>query len=563
MRNRFVFGVFASFAFLLACEKQPDTIPVTGITLEPTSVELVDGENVTITAIISPDDATNKQVKWTSSSPSILVSNGRITTSFKQGAPTTLINGKLALGQGTITATTEDGGKMAKCQVTVYAKIIAVTGISLTESSLQLAKGENHTLTASVHPNNATDKAVQWVSSDNSVASVDQKGTVTAVGVGEATITASAGGFSASCSVSVSIPVTSISLDSNLLFLTKGSVAVLTATVSPDDATDKTVQWSSDNPSVATVDQNGTVTAVDAGNAVITASAGGFSASCSVYCLIIPVSAVVLNKTSLSLARGASEMLNATVLPKDATDKTIQWSSDNPSVATVDQNGQVTAVNSGAATIKASVGTVSAACVVSVYVPVTSITLNSTNLTLSVGETALLEATILPDDADDKNVTWYSSNPEVAAVDGGRITALDFGQTVVTAQAGDLSASCMVTVLVDSPSGVFAGYWGGDVSSSGTLIEPGSCLVFGITNMSTETITVKSVQLFDGESGDGADIVLLGSDLDSGVSNQWVIDVPEAGIHLPFAVFTYIYRGDEYTCSAKYEELSIRAMNQP
>lgn len=563
MRSRFVLGVFASFAFLLACEKQPDSIPVTGITLEPTTVELVDGESVTITATISPGDATNKQVRWASSSPSILVSDGRITTSFKQGAPTTLINGKPALGQGTVTATTEDGGKMAKCQVTVYAKVIAVTGIRLTESSLHLARGESRTLTASVQPVNATDNAVQWISSDNSVASVDQKGTVTAVAVGEATITASAGGFSASCSVSVSVPVTSISLDPNLLLLTKGSVAVLTATVSPDDATDKTVQWSSTNPSVATVDQDGRVTAVDAGDAVITASAGGFSASCSVYCMIIPVSAVVLDKTNLSLARGSSEALKATVSPKDATEKTVRWSSDNPSVATVDQNGQVTAVNSGAATITASAGTVSATCAVSVYVPVTSVTLNSTNLTMSVGETALLEANVLPEDADDKNVTWYSSNPEVVTVDGGRIAALDFGQAVITVQVGGLSASCMVTVLVDSPSGVFAGYWGGDVSSSGTLIEPGSRLVFGVTNMSKETITVKSVQLFDGESGNGADIIPLGTDLGSGVANQWPVDVPEAGIHSPTAVFTFIYRGDEYTCSAMYEEFSISIRSLP
>ena len=556
-------GVFASFTFLLACEKQPDSIPVTGITLEPTSVELVDGESVTITATISPGDATNKQVKWGSSSPSILVSDGRITTSFKQGAPTTLINGKPVLGQGTITATTEDGGKMAKCQVIVYAKVIAVTGIRLSESSLQLARGESRTLSASVQPVNATVDAVQWTSSDNSVASVDQKGTVTAVAVGETTITASAGGFSASCSVSVRVPVTSISLDPNLLLLTKGSVTVLTATVSPDDATDKTVQWSSDNPSVATVDQNGRVTAVDAGNAVITASAGGFSASCSVYCMIIPVSAVVLDKTSLSLARGSSETLKATISPIDATEKTVQWSSDNPSVATVDQNGQVTAVNSGAATITASAGNVSATCSVSVFVPVNSVTLNLTNLTLTVGETDLLEVSVLPDDATDNNVTWYSSNPAVVAVDGGRITALDFGQAVITVQVGGLSASCNVTVLVDSPSGIFAGYWGGDVSSSGTLIEPGSHLVFGVTNFSTETITVKSVQLFDGESGYGAEIMSLGSDIAPGENHQWTIDVPETGIHSPIAIFAYYYRGDECTCSAKYEEFTISISSLP
>ena len=556
-------GVLASFAFVLACDKQSDTIPVTGITLEPTSVELVDGESVTITAIISPGDASNKQVNWTSSNPSILVSNGRVTSSFRQGAPTTLINGKPALGQGTITATTEDGGKTAKCQVTVYANVIAVSSIRLTDSSLQLARGESHTLTATVLPVNATDQSVHWTSSDTSVASVDQKGTVTAVSVGEATITASAGGLSASCSVNVIIPVTSISLDNNLLLLTKGSVAVLTATVSPEEATDKTVLWSSDNPSVATVDQNGRVTAVDAGDAVITASAGGFSATCAVYCLNIPVSAVVLNKTSLSLARGASETLKATVSPSDASDKTVKWNSDNPSVATVDQDGQVTAVNSGAATITASAGNVSATCAVSVFVPVTSVTLNSANLTLSVGETALLEATVHPEDATDKNVTWYSSNPDVAAVDGGRITAVGFGQTVITAQAGALSAECLVTVLIESPSGVTADYFGGEVVSSGDLIGPGSRLIFGVTNMSVEKITVKSVQLIDGVSGQGADIVTLGTNLDAGLTHQWTIDVPGAGIHSPSAVFTFIYKGDEHTCSASYHSVDIQVAGRP
>jgi uncharacterized protein YjdB len=562
MRSRF-FWILASFAFLMACEKQPDTIPVTGISLEPASVELFDGESVTITVTVSPGDATNKKVKWTSDNSSILVSDGRITASFKQGAPTTSINGKAVLGQGTITATTEDGGKIAKCQVTVYAKIIAVAGVRLSESSLQLSKGESHTLAASVLPDNASDKAVQWTSSDTSVATVDQNGTITAIGVGKTTITASVGGFSASCSVSVVIPVTSISLDTNLLLLTKGAVAVLTATVSPDDATDKTVQWSSDNPSVATVDKNGRVTAINAGNAVITASAGGFSVSCSIVCMVIPVSAVVLDKTSLSLARGSSEVLSATVLPKDATDKTVQWSSDNPSVATVDQNGHVTAVNRGDATITASVGDVSAKCSVSVFVPVTSVTLNSTNLTLLIGETALLEATVLPEDADDINVIWRSSCPEVATVDGGKITALDFGQTVITAQAGSISASCQVTVLIDSPSGVVAEYYGGDVSSSGDFVQAGSRLVFGVSNMSTETIIVKSIQLIDGVSGDAADIMPLGGNLDPGTAHQWTIDVPEAGIHSPAAVFTYTYRGEEHTCSAQFRESVIRIVSRP
>ena len=158
---------------------------------------------------------------------------------------------------------------------------------------------------------------------------------------------------------------------------------------------------------------------------------------------------------------------------------------------------------------------------------------------------------------------WYSSNPEVATVDGGRITAVGFGQTVVTAQIGDQYASCAVKVLIDSPSGVIAGYFGGEVSSSGDLIEPGSRLVFGITNMSVETITVKSVQLFDGESEEGTDIVPIGTDLDSGLALKWTIDVPEAGIHSPTAVFKFTYLGDEYTCSAKYHSEIIRIVRRP
>lgn len=556
-------GILAFGALFSACDKQSGTIPVTGITLDPASVELVEGESVMVTAIISPADATNKQVIWSSGSPSIKVSNGNISTSFSPDAPTFLINGKRALGQFSITAATADGNKKAKCQVTVYAKTIAVTSIRLSETSIKLNKGENRTLKATVQPDNATEKTVQWTSSDNAVATVDQDGTVTATGGGKATISATSGGVSASCSVDVYVPVTSISLSANLISLAKGSFAVLTATVSPEDAMDKSVQWDSDDPSVATVDQSGKVTAINDGRAKITASAGGFTASCTVICVSIPVTAVVLDKTTLSLAKGSSETLTATVSPRDATDNTVKWSCDNPSVATVDQNGHVTAVNAGNAVITASAGDVFATCEVSVFIPVTSVMLSSTDLTLLVGETAVLEASVLPEDATDKNVTWWSSYPDVATVEGGMVTAVGFGQTVIVAQAGGQSASCTVTVLADSPSGVTAHYYGGDVSASGDFVEPGSRLNFGVTNMSAETINVKSVQLVDGVSEEGADILPLGENLNPGLTHQWTINVPGSGIHSPVAVFTFIYRGEEYTCSAKYEGVIEKVIGRP
>ena len=563
MKKGSILSVLASLALFLACEKQPGSIPVTGITLDPTSVVLVEGESATVTATVSPDDATNKQVRWSSSSPNIQVSNGKITTSFPAGSPTTTIDGKIALGRGTITATTEDGKKKATCKVIVLAKTIDVTGVSLSETSLQLNKGDSRTLKATVKPDNATEKTVQWSSSNTSVATVDQDGTVTAVGGGSATIKATAGNQSASCSVNVNVPVTSISLNVNLVTLEKGAFVLLTATVSPDDAMDKNVQWSSENPAVATVDQNGKVTAVGEGKTKITASAGGFSASCTVICVIIPVSSIVLNKTSLSLEKGSSETLKATVSPRDATDKTVKWSSDNPAVATVDQNGTVTAVDSGNATVTASAGGLSATCEVTVTIPVTSVTLDPTDLNLMLGETAQLTASVLPEDATDKHVHWYSSNPEVVSVDEGSITAVGVGIATITAQCGSQSASCLVYVMTDSPDGVFADYFGGAVSVVDGFIQPGGYLSFGVTNMTIESIRVKTVQLFDGESGEGSDILPIDSDLGSGISAKWRIDVPAAGIHSPIAVFTYTYRGEEYTCSAKYIEDIVKIKRRP
>ena len=472
-----ILNVFVALALLTACNKQPETISVTGITLNPTSYELIEGESVTITATVTPSDAANKNVQWSSSNPDILVSNGTVTTSFKPGAATTTVNGREMLGKGTITAKTEDGGKTATCEITVFAKTIAVTGISLSEDDLFLDKGQSYTLKATVVPDNATNKTVQWTTSNASVANVDQNGTVNAISSGNATITASAGDKSATCAVSVIIPVTSITLNKTSLTLEKGSCEVLTATVSPQNATNKEVKWTSSDDAVATVDQNGTVNAVSNGDAVITASAGDFSATCTV----------------------------------------------------------------------------------SVIVPVTSITLNKTELTLLVGDNAQLEATVNPEDATDKTVTWYSSDTDIATVDDGKITAVNFGIAYISVQTGNLVETCTVTVLTDSHEGVTADFITGVFYFDEHFIQSGS-LTFSVTNFSNETISVKTVQLYDGESGNGADILSLGDDIAPGLSHEWPITIPAAGINSPVtAVFTYTYRGEEHTCSAKYELIPMRS----
>lgn len=164
----------------------------------------------------------------------------------------------------------------------VTPSVVSVSSVSLNKTTLTLTEGESEVLTATVKPDNATDKTVTWSSSDASVAKVEN-GKVTAVKAGSATISAKAGDKSATCTVTVNkkvVAVTSITLNKTELTLTEGESETLTATVKPDDATDKTVTWTTSDASIATVDANGKVTAVKEGSATVTATAGDKSATC-------------------------------------------------------------------------------------------------------------------------------------------------------------------------------------------------------------------------------------------------------------------------------------------
>jgi len=322
---------------------------------------------------------------------------------------------------------------------------VEVSSVSLNTATIEMVEGETFSLVATVLPKDAEYDGVIWASSNASVASVNS-GTVTALKEGTATITASAGGKSATCSVKVSakiITVTSVSLDKTILSMQVGETETLTATVIPDDATDKAVVWTSSDDAVASV-SNGKITALKSGKATITAKSGTCSAEC-VVTVSVNTESITLDKTTLSLAVGETATLTATVKPDDATDKTVAWSSSDESVASVD-NGKVTAIKSGKATITAKCGGKVAECAVTVTVPVSSITLDKATLSLAIGETATLIATVRPDDATDKNVTWTSSNESVANVDNGKVTAVKAGQAKITAAVGNITTSCDIVV---------------------------------------------------------------------------------------------------------------------
>ena len=252
------------------------TTPVTGVTLDKSSISIVQGTTEQLTATVAPDDATDPSVTWSSSDASVATVNNNGLVSA------------IGAGNATITVTTTDGGKTATCTVTVSAPstIIPVTGISI-KSSTTLSIGSTETLTVTYTPSDAnTGKAITWSSSNEAVATVDASGKVTGVAAGTATITATSEGgvATASCTVTVqAIAVTGVTLNKTTITINKGATETLTATVSPSNATNQAVTWSSSNAAVATV-TNGIVTGVAAGNATITVTTvdGSKTTSCAV-----------------------------------------------------------------------------------------------------------------------------------------------------------------------------------------------------------------------------------------------------------------------------------------
>lgn len=219
---------------------------------------------------------------------------------------------------------------------------VKATGISLSETELSLMVGQTALLAATITPNSATDKTVTWSSSDAAVATVDAAGSVTAVSLGTAIITVTCGSVSATCAVTVvSTPAEGITLSQTSAELKVGESVSLTATVYPEDATDKTVSWRSSAPDIVSVDATGLVTAISVGDADITATCGNISAVCEVAVLPILVEVITLTTEEWSGAEGDCLQLEGIVLPENATDKSLTWTSSNENIAIVNNSGLV------------------------------------------------------------------------------------------------------------------------------------------------------------------------------------------------------------------------------
>jgi len=321
------------------------TVPVASVTVTPTSAGVLQGQTVQLTA--TPKDAngnplTGRTIGWSSSANTIAtVNSSGLVTGVGPGGPVT------------ITATSEGQSGTATVTVTVAP----VASVTVTPSSATVAIGQTVQLTATpkdANGNPLTGRAISWSSSDNNVATVNSSGLVTGVVAGSVTITATSEGQSGTASITVSgVPVATVAVTPPSASVQAGQTQQLTATLKDANGnvlTGRTVTWSSNNTTVASVNGTGLVTAKVAGSATITATSEGQSGTSSITVTPVPVASVAVTPATASVAVGSTLQLTAT--PKDAngnplTGRVITWQSSNNAIASVNGSGLVSGVAAG------------------------------------------------------------------------------------------------------------------------------------------------------------------------------------------------------------------------
>lgn len=431
--------------------KTAANIPVTGITLNKTNTTLVINAKETLTATVSPTNATNKEITWASSNQSIVtVNNGEITAK--------------GVGTAKITATTKDGNKVASCTVVVTNNVTGIT-IKTAPTKVIYNKGESLNLTGGKITITRQSGEKQDIDITSSMVSgYDSSKT------GKQTITVTYEGKTTSFEITVNettnVSVTGISLNKTTAEIKVGEWVIVEATITPSNATDKNIIWSSSDEGIATV-INGKITAVKEGTATITAKTndGGKTATCKVnviknenptpskqiinFKLDIPEQIVLKQGEEFAIPNG-----KITLYYSDGTTQEILLTKEelNKNGVTIEYDKtklgkQKVVFHYNERTFELEV-LVTEDGKTDSTISVTGVQLSKNEITLKEGNTETLEYTITPENATNKNVSWSSSDETVATVRNGMITAIKEGETTitVTTEDGNKTATCTVTV---------------------------------------------------------------------------------------------------------------------
>lgn len=378
--------------------------------------------------------------------------------------------------------------------------------------SLSLAVGESFNLDADVLLASIANPVIKWYSEDSSVASVNDQGYITAEAIGETNIVAlyrqDGKVYRNACKVTVTSNVvtpTSISLGQESVTIKRGGTLLLQVIVTPNDAKVDTLVYSSDDTTIASVDKKGYVHANTVGTTTITVKTSDEKLSSSITVKVVSPSSpeptpVVINPTGIKieglssgLSVGGKANVIYSVLPSNATNKTVTWRSSNPQVATV-SNGVVTGVSAGTCSIIAtSSNNLSSQLTVTVQsnkVSVTGVSITgATTISMNVGYTKRLYYTVSPSNATNKAVTFKSSNTNVIIVDSnGIMAAVGKGTALVSITTKDGGKTAIANVTVTDPNG---GTSGGGSSSTG---GGGSVTPTSSDECSVDSVIIKSNQ---------------------------------------------------------------------
>ena len=538
-------------------------VPATWMQISAGTLKLPTGETYQITANLLPENATDQTVTWTSS-------DSTVATVDKTGLVTAVKS-----GEATITASAEGGSLTLTCDVTVIPRAESVT---LDTKTQIVGKGNSVVLNATVNPSDAWDQRVTWSSSDKKIATVNSSGVVTGVkeGTADITVTTVDGGLTDTCTVTVqALYISSDLFDAGTKRYTipadkglrKGDKLILRATSAPAGTSDS-YTWASSNVDVISLGDSTSneceAVLNDSGKVRITLSNADYP-EISTYVdltvnLYVPATWMQISAGTLRLPAGDTYQITAKLLPKDATDPTVTWTSSDPEVAEVDQTGLVTAVKSGDATITASAegGSLTLTCEVTVIPRAESVTLDTKTKTLKEGDSFVLNATVSPSDAWDQRITWSSSDKRIAKVNSdGLVTGVKEGTAdiTVTTVDGGLTDTCTVTIETTDPIKAFVyrmyricllrepdeGGFNGWVSALRSGTATGSQLAYGFLN-SDEMI---GRNLSDGDFVERNYEAIMGRASDAGGKQGWV-DALAAGMSRK-AVISGFVKSEEFT----------------
>ena len=445
---------------------------------------------------------------------------------------------------------------------------LTIKSLSLDLSTLSLTVNQTHQFVVSITPTNLQAPIYTWTTSNNSIVSVDDKGEIKAISIGEATITVFIPDktLQSSCIVSVQpINATGISLDVKSLELLIDEEKVLTYKITPDNTTNKQITWSSSDINIATVDNTGKVKAIGIGETKITAKTNNLIPDvCNIKVNPVKATSISLSQNSLSMEMSDKQSVNVSFTPVNTTNKKINWSSSNSTIATVSETGEITGVGEGTAiiTAKSDDGGFTANC--NVNVKLKGLILTKTTITTLPNQQELIWVKYSTSDAAYTHATWSSSNPTVAKVTGdgegtnsASIQTNSTGTAVITATSADGTKIATCNVVVKDIKDFITL----NVISQGTVIINGFItgnVYSQITNNSPQSIVLTSFYMYDGYSGAlvaySTDPTKLGP-LASGASTN--LGKKLNSVYYPTFKWSFTWSGNTYQVEHNYPVFNL------